>query len=36
MEKLVNDGRVDFLDFAMYIPLFIKIHDTILKTPFGS
>eukprot|EP00111_Clytia_hemisphaerica_P004413 TCONS_00012622-protein len=36
MEKLVNDGRVDFLDFAMYIPLFIKIHETILKTPFGS
>lgn len=34
MERLVNNGRVDFLDFAMYIPLFIKIHETILNAPF--
>nr|XP_026695773.1 uncharacterized protein LOC100182831 isoform X2 [Ciona intestinalis] len=29
-----NSGRLDFLDFVTYAPLFVNIHQTIVKNPF--
>lgn len=31
--KLVNQGKVDFFDFVLYVPLFLKIHERILQRP---
>ena len=31
-----NRGYVDFLDFLTYVPLFVEIHESILKNPLSK
>ena len=36
IDKLNHHGHgfIDFLDFVLYIPLFLMIHDQIVEKPF--